>query len=176
MLMRCCGATAAAVVLLASSIHAQGRPVELGIDAGGTFDLSAGNAVVIGVPVQDFRAGFYLSDRVSIEPRLALNYLDDDGGDAILAGTVQLGPVIHFTPDRRHALAYLRPYGGLTFLKIGGESDAQLTVGGAVGVKLPVGERLAARIEGSLTHGFETSNAAGGNALGLTVGLSFYTH
>jgi len=175
MLKRCCAAAAAVVVLLVSPARAQGRPVELGIDAGGSLDLSAGNTVVVGLPVQDFRAGFYLSDRVSVEPRLALNYLDGDGGDAIVAGTVQLGPVLHFTPDRGRAQPYVRPYGGLNFVKVGGESDTQFALGGALGVKVPVGERLATRIEGSFTHGFDSGRSSGGNALGLTIGLSFYT-
>jgi hypothetical protein len=30
-----------------------------------------------------------------------------------------------------------------------------------------------ARLEGSFTHGFETSHFGGGNALGLSIGLSF---
>ena len=57
MLTRCCAAAVAVLVLLTSTARAQGRPVELGIDAGGSLDLSSGNAVVVGVPVQDFRAG-----------------------------------------------------------------------------------------------------------------------
>jgi hypothetical protein len=175
MLTRCCAAAAAVLVLLASPARAQGHPVELGIDAGGTLDLSSGNTVVVGVPVQDFRAGFYVSDRVSIEPRLALNYLDDDASEALIAAAVQLGPVLHLAPERGRAQPYLRPYGGLNFLKISGQSDTQLTVGGALGVKIPIGERLATRIEGSFTHGFESDRAGGGNALGLTLGLSFYT-
>jgi hypothetical protein len=170
-----CAALAAALVLLPSLALAQGHPVELGIDAGGTFDLSGGNAVAIGVPVQDLRAGFYLTDNVSIEPRMALNYLDGDGGDAVVTVAAQLGPVIHFTPDRARAQGYVRPFGGLTFIHIGSESDAQVAVGGALGVKLPLAERLAARLEGSFTHGFETSHFGGGNALGLSIGLSFYT-
>jgi hypothetical protein len=119
MLTRCCAAAVAVLVLLTSTARAQGRPVELGIDAGGSLDLSSGNAVVVGVPVQDFR--------------------------------------------------------GLNFLKIGSESDTQLALGGALGVKIPIGERLATRLEGSFTHGFESSGSGGGSALGLTVGLSFYT-
>ena len=42
-------------------------------------------------------------------------------------------------------------------------------------MKIPIGERLATRLEGSFTHGFESSGSGGGSALGLTVGLSFYT-
>lgn len=168
-------ALAAAVLALPSSGSAQGRPVELGIDAGGTLDLSAGNAVVIGIPVQDFRAGFFISDAVSVEPRVALNYLDGDGGDAIVTVAAQLGPMIHFSPERGRAQGYVRPFGGLNFLKVGGESDTQFALGGALGVKLPIAERLATRLEASFTHGFETSNFGGGNAIGLTVGLSFFT-
>ena len=171
------GALAALAVLLPaipSPGSAQGRPVELGIDAGGTFDLAA-DAVAIGIPVQDFRAGFFISDAVSVEPRLALNYLDGNGGSSIVALSAQLGPVIHLAPHRGRTQGYVRPFGGLNFLKVGNDSDAQLAVGGAIGVKIPVAERLATRVEGSFTHGFETGNVSGGNALGLSVGLSLYT-
>lgn len=157
------GATAvlaALILALPSSGTAQGRPIELGIDAGGTLDLSA-DAVAIGVPVQDFRAGFFISEALSVEPRLALNYLDGDGGSSVVTVSAQLGPMIHFSPDRGRTQGYVRPFGGLNFLKVGSESDTQFAVAGAVGVKIPVAERLATRLEGSFPHGFETSNFSG---------------
>lgn len=163
------GIAASVALALPASGAAQGRPVELGIDAGGSFDLSGSNTVVIGVPVQDFRAGFFVSDAVSIEPRIALNFIDQDGS-SLTAIDAQLGPVIHFSPDRSRAQGYVRPFGGLSYIT---DAGAVVSLGGALGVKLPIAERLAARVEGSFAHGFDSFYS--GNAVGLTMGLSFFT-
>jgi hypothetical protein len=163
------GIAASVALALPASGAAQGRPVELGIDAGGSFDLSGSNIVVIGVPVQDFRAGFFISDAVSVEPRVALTFIDQDGS-SLTAIAAQLGPVVHFSPDRTRAQGYVRPFGGVSYIT---DNGALFSLGGALGVKLPIAERLAARVEGSYVHGFDSFY--GGDALGLMVGLSFFT-
>jgi hypothetical protein len=164
------------VLALPSFARAQGRPVELGIDAGVGFELSGSNTVSVGVPTQGFRAGFFVADAVSIEPRLSLNYVHPDGGESLVALAAELGPVFHFGSEAGRAGPYLRPFGGINWLKIGSESDAQLTAGGALGVKIPIAERLATRLEATFTHAFESSEFSGGNALGGTIGFSFFTH
>lgn len=163
-------AIAAAVALaLPVTGAAQDRPIELGIDAGGTFDLSGSNAIAVGVPVQDLRVGIFVSDAVSLEPRLALNFLDD-GGSSVTAIAAQLGPVIHFSPDRSRAQGYIRPFGGINYIT---DVGSVFTAGAGLGYKLPLAERLAARVEASYVHGFDSFY--GGDALGLLVGLSFFT-
>ena len=165
-----------AAVSVVSLASAQGRPVELGIDAGVGIDLSGSNTVSVGIPTQAFRAGFFVSDAVSIEPRLSLNYIHPEGSESLVALAAELGPVFHLQSDRSRSRPYLRPFAGLNFLKVGSENDAQLTAGGALGVKIPVAERLAMRFEATFTHGFESSEFAGGNAIGGTIGFSFFTH
>jgi hypothetical protein len=152
---------------LPTSGTAQGRPVELGIDAGGSFELSGSNTVVVGLPTQDFRVGFFVSDAISVEPRVAFTHVEQDGS-SLTAVSAQLGPVIHFSPDRSRTQGYVRPFAGINYLT---DYGSGFTAGGALGVKLPLVERLAARVEGSYVHGFDS-----GNALGFTVGLSFLTH
>jgi hypothetical protein len=78
--------------------------------------------------------------------------------------------VIHFSPDRSRAQGYVRPFGGVNYIT---DNGAVFTLGGALGVKLPLAERLAARIEGSYVHGFDSFYS--GDAVGLMVGLSFFT-
>jgi hypothetical protein len=163
-------AIAASVALtLPASVAAQGRPVEFGIDAGGSFDVSGSNTVAIGLPVQDFRAGIFVSDAVSIEPRVAFAFIDQDGSN-LTAIDAQLGPVLHFSPDRGRPQGYVRPFGGVSYIT---DAGAVVSLGGALGVKLPVAERLAVRVEGSYAHGFDSYYSA--DAVGLAVGLSFFT-
>jgi hypothetical protein len=163
-----------AVLALPSFAWAQGRPVELGIDARVGFELSGSNTVSVGVPTQSFRAGFFVADAVSIEPRLSLNYIHS--GESLVALAAELGPVFHFGSESGRSGPYLRPFGGINWLKVGSESDAQLTAGGGLGVKIPIAQRLATRLEATFTHAFESSELGGGNALGGTIGFSFFTH
>ena len=162
-------AIAASVALTPPASAAQGRPVELGIDAGGSFDVSGSNTVAIGLPVQDFRAGIFVSDAVSIEPRVAFAFIDQDGSN-LTAIDAQLGPVLHFSPGRGRPQGYVRPFGGVSYIT---DAGAVVSLGGALGVKLPVAERLAVRVEGSYAHGFDSYYSA--DAVGLALGLSFLT-
>jgi hypothetical protein len=163
------GIAVSVALALPASVAAQGRPVEFGIDAGGSFDVSGSNTVVVGLPVQDFRAGVFVSDVVSIEPRVAFNFIDQDGSN-LTAIDAQLGPVFHFSPDRSRPQGYVRPFGGVSYIT---DAGAVVSLGGGLGVKLPVGERLAVRVEGSYAHGFDSYYSA--DALGLTMGISFFT-
>jgi hypothetical protein len=161
---------AAAALTLPTPGSAQGRPVELG-----TFDLSGGSAIAVSIPVQDFRAGFFLSDRLSLEPRLALSFFDSDGTSSQTALSSQVGALVHFHGDRTRAQPYIRPFGGVLFLDVGGNNDAQFLAGGGIGVKIPIADRLAARVEGVYTHGFESSGLGTTDAVSLLVGFSFFT-
>jgi len=154
---------------------AQGRPVELGLDAGVSFSLSDPTVTTVNVPVQDLRAGFFVSDRVSVEPRVALSYVKVENSDALTTATAALGALVHFSGDRNRSQPYFRPFGGLTFVDVGGGSETQFNLGGGIGVKLPVAERMAARLEADYAHAFETDRFASSDAVALTVGFSFFT-
>jgi hypothetical protein len=154
---------------------AQGRPVELGLDAGVSFNLSDPNVTTISIPVQDLRAGFFLSDAVSLEPRIALNYLKVEDSDALTTITLAVGGLYHFHADRTRAQPYVRPFAGLAYIDVGPDSETQFSAGGGIGIKLPMAERFAARLEGAYVHGFETDALLGSDAINLTVGFSFYT-
>lgn len=162
-------------LILAVPARAQDRPVELGLDAGVSFNISDPNVTTISIPVQDLRVGFFVSDRLSLEPRVALNYLKVEDSDALTSITAALGALVHFNPDRDRSQFYLRPFGGLAFVDFGDDSETQFSLGGGLGVKLPMAERFAARLEGAFAHAFETDALAGSDAVSLTVGFSFFT-
>jgi hypothetical protein len=55
-----------------------------------------------------------------------------------------------------------------------GNSDTQFRLGLVAGMKIPVHEHLAVRVETGYAHGFETSERNAGDLLSLAVGGSFF--
>ena len=154
------------------------RPIEVGVDGGITYGLGSGTMVVT-LPGQQLRVGFFRSDVVSIEPAAALNY---GRGRRFNSLTVrgELGVLYHLSPDRTARQTYVRPFVGLDYNRFetedgpggqptdGSSGNSELGVG--VGVKLPVTSRLTVRLEGS----YSRSDLSGSGVLGLTTGISFY--
>lgn len=162
-----------AVALTASAAGAQraSRPIELGIDGGITVGFDNPNITLVAIPVQAFRVGFFMTDRVSIEPRFGFNSISG-GGFSARTYVVELGALFHPGGYRTGSGIYVRPFGGLigTGGDIGSESDGYL--GAGVGVKLPFAAgRLATRLEANFSHVFDTG---GSNQLGILFGLSFF--
>ena len=168
-------AVAAALALVSSIASAQDpRPLELGIDAGVTFGLDDPNVTVIAIPIQAFRIGFLMTERVSIEPVFSLNSVRADG-DHITAYSAAVGFPYHFGTFRSGP--YLRPFVGVT--GVSGtdlEGVSQLFLGAGIGVKIPViDSRLAWRLEANFAHAFDDGDVEGGSQIGLRAGLSFFT-
>jgi hypothetical protein len=180
-------ALVAACALAASDAHAQRGaklPVELGIDGGVTFGLDDPKVTQITIPGQRFRIGFFMSDAVSLEPAVALNYLSaDDVSSTDFAG--ELGVLLHAAPGASGSRFYVRPFAGFDYVRFhddratnGGSSSATRTdIGAGVGIKTPIASRLHARFEANFAHRFDDSDVGdnSGNQLGLRAGLSFYT-
>jgi hypothetical protein len=168
-------AVAGALALISSAASAQDpRPLELGIDAGVTFGLDDPNVTVIGIPVQNFRMGFMMNDRVGIEPSIALNSIRADG-DNFTTYSAAVGVLWHFTSFRSGP--YFRPFIGVSGFS-GDEIDgvSQVFVGAGIGLKIPVVDgRLAWRLEGNFAHAFDDGDVEGGSQIGLLAGLSFFT-
>lgn len=154
---------------------ASNPPVELGFDAALVFDLSGGgNALQF--PVQHVRAGFFLSPTLSLEPSLGLQSFDASGSDRATVYDIGLGLLWHLTPSRAANQLYLRPFVDLVGASGSGNSESALSFGGGVGVKMPVGNRFATRLEGYLSHTGEHDGFDSNNQLGILFGLSVYTH
>lgn len=151
------------------------RPIELGMDAGVMINLDDPKTTAFSLPIQGFRAGFFLSDRISLEPAIAFNWIKASGEDAFSTLALDAGLLFHLTPTAGRSQVYLRPVGGLSRFSGGDESASQFNIGGGLGVKLPLADRLKLRLEGSLRHALESDDLASGTALGLTIGVSFFT-
>ncbi len=160
---------------------AQERPIELGIDAVSldvSFFSSFGETTTlttVSVPVTTFRAGFFVSDQVSVEPRISFDYVKIEDGAALTQVTLSLGVLYHFTPERQSAQLYLRPVGSISFVNVSDQTASQVFLGVGLGVKLPMPGQLASRLELEYAHGFDNDDFANVNSLAAVFGFSFFT-
>ena len=159
-----------------TAVAQDGRPLELGIDAGVTFGLDDPNVTRVSIPVEAFRIGFFMTDRVSLEPAFSLQSISADDND-FTTYLVELGLLWHMRAMRSGA--YVRPFMGVVGFSedVGGEDDSesQFFAGAGVGLKIPIQDRLAWRLEANFAHAFESGDTEGGSQIGLRVGLSFFT-
>jgi hypothetical protein len=169
----------AALTMVASSAEAQrssrpgSSPIELGIDGAVIFGLDQPRATVVSLPLQDFRIGFLVSPKWEIEPRFTLTSFHG-GGLSATDYSVELGALYQPAGDRVGKGLYGRPFLGLTGTSVsGGGSDHSGYGGFGVGLKLPFEDRrLATRMEAAYSHAFGNGGA---NAIGVFIGLSFFT-
>jgi hypothetical protein len=166
---------AGVVLLVPTQLNAQGQPVELGIDGGLAISFNGSTSTAFQLPFQSLRVGFFPSDAVSLEPAVSVNYLKFEEIDAIYTLGLELGALLHFISDRSRSQPYFRPLAGIQLLAAGGESVSQFHVGGGFGVKVPVANQLAVRLEAGFQHAFENEDVSGGNSIMAAVGLSFFT-
>lgn len=166
---------------LVNQAFGQGRPVELGLDAGFEIQLTdavngfdTDNVTVIAVPAQRFRVGFFVSDAVSIEPAVGFAYVNFSD-ESLTELSAALAILYHFTSDPDRPRFYLGIGGGLDLIDVGDASDTQFGIGGALGVKLPVGDQFAVRLEADYVRGFESDDRLGTHNLAALVGFSFFT-
>lgn len=162
----------AAIALLPGVAAAQGRPVELGLDAGFDFKVNDPNVTTIGVPVQDLRVGFGLSDRIMLEPRVSFNYLKVESTDAIW--TLGLGGGILFHLNEVRQGIYLRPNATWFNIDAGGASASQFAAGAGIGYKTGSG-RVIGRFEAGYSHAFENDDFASSDDVVVLLGFSVFT-
>jgi hypothetical protein len=166
-----------ALALSATAANAQrtrssGGPVELGIDGGVQFGLDDPNLTVVQLPIQAFRLGYFLSDKLELEPRLNLNSIHG-GGFSLTTYQFELGVLFIPKGDRVGKGLYVRPLLGVIGASGEGSSDNTAYGGAGVGLKIPFADRrLAFRTEANYSHGF---SSGGSNAIGLTAGLSWFS-
>jgi hypothetical protein len=168
-----------ALVFTATAAKAQrssqrSTPIELGIDGGVVFGLDAPRATVVSLPVQSFRVGFLVSDKLALEPRVSINSIHS-GGASATSYDLQLGVVYQPDGDRVGKGFYGRPFAGISGLNVSGPGGNNNSgyMGLGLGLKLPFSDRrLATRMEANYAHGFSNG---GSNLIGLLLGLSFFT-
>lgn len=158
-------------------------PIELGADAALSFGLGApagtSNTTDLVIPVDQIRAGFFVSPALSIEPSLGLQYQSANGG----SGThynLGVGALYHFSTVRSANQVYVRPF--LNFesvsLSAGGTSTSATSVafGAGLGIKMPAADRFAYRFEANIAHNNNNNFDDSPNRIGLLAGISYFTH
>ncbi|MEO7218397.1 MAG: outer membrane beta-barrel protein [Gemmatimonadaceae bacterium] len=167
----------AAMATVAGAQTTAANPIELGVDA--VIQSTIGetpNVTTVAIPEARFRVGFFVSNNLSIEPRVGITSVSG-GGSTFTTYNGEVGLLYHFmTSERAGAGVYVRPFAGFTGVS-GGGSDTQGDIGIGLGTKIPFADRLATRLEVNYLHGFSSNNNnnSGGNAIGASVGLSFFT-
>ena len=157
------------------------RPLEFGIDAGVSIGIGDNSFTTISIPVQALRVGFPVSPRVSLEPKLRLNIVSDEG--TFSSYRAELGLLYHFGSDKypgayQRAGLYARPFLGITGFNSDpdgpgdGASDSAGLIGAGIGYKFPIISRLSSRFEANIGSTFGDNDAV---EVGLLAGLSFFT-
>jgi hypothetical protein len=163
---------AAALVAIPTLLAAQGRPIELGLDAGLDYRVKSPHVTTIGLPVQDLRVGFVVTDRISVEPRMAFNYFKLEGSSASWTVNLGAGLLYHFSEIRRGV--YVRPFVSWDHIDVGGSSASQFSAGGGLGIKTGTG-RVVGRFEAGYAHAFKNNNFAASDDVLLLLGFSLFT-
>jgi hypothetical protein len=162
--------------LFATAAQAQGtqNPVEVGIDAQISFGLDD-QGTSISIPAQKVRAGFMISPVMTIEPSLGFYRISNDGS-SMSSTALDVSLLYHFSAARTARQFYVRPVIGLTRLgaEFDGEGDSQtdLNIGVAGGMKLPLMDRVGARVEAEFRNYMSDPSVS---ALNLNFGLSYFT-
>ena len=166
------------LAILAPSVDAQrsrggSRPVEFGIDGGIIFGLDDPTYTAVALPIQSFRVGFLMSDRLAIEPAIGLTSFRVSGATST-DYVFQVGLVYSPAGDRVGKGLYGRPFIGIAGqTNPGPNDDSNALMGLGVGLKIPFADRrLATRMELNHSHAFSDPST---NAIGLLFGLSFFT-
>lgn len=167
---------AAFLGLFAATAQAQGtqNPVEVGIDAQISFGLDD-QGTSIAIPAQKVRAGFMISPVMTIEPSLGFYRISNDGSSAS-STALDVSLLYHFSPDRMARQFYVRPVIGINRASVdidgAGDSQTDMNIGVAGGMKLPLMDRVGARFEAEFRNYMSDPSVS---ALNLNFGLSYFT-
>jgi hypothetical protein len=149
-------------------------PAELGIDAGASIGFDAPRVTVISIPVPAVRLGFYLNDRVSVEPKVGFQSVHDNTGTST-DFSAQVGVLFHFENNPVGRGLYVRPFVGILGEKATGYSETRTVVGGGLGVKEPFANRFASRLEVNYSHVSAVTDEPAANNLGILFGISVFS-
>ncbi len=120
--------------------------------------------------------GFAVTPNLSLEPSASLDLVSADGS-RFTSYTLGVGALYHFSTDRTRLQPYVRPFIEYFHSSTTTSSGATVSAGGStiygagLGVKLPVNDRLAWRLEGAVD-----GNSSIKGRLKLLAGFSIFTH
>lgn len=167
---------ALALILAAGTTAEAQNPVEVGVDAQVGIGLDD-QGTTISIPAQKIRAGFMLTPVMTLEPSLGFVRLSNDGSSlSTLALDVSL--LYHLGASRAARQFYLRPVVGLQRASFHdddldvNESETDLNLGIAGGMKVPLMDRVGARFEVEFRNYMSDPSTS---AINLNFGLSYFT-
>lgn len=166
----CAGLAASASIAGAQ----QKMPAELGIDAGASIGFDAPRVTFIQVPIPAVRLGFFLNDRVSVEPKIGLQLVHGSFGTSTSISS-QIGVLFHFENNPVGRGLYARPFLGLLADKAPGFSETRSVMGGGLGLKESFSTRFASRFEVNYSHVSAVTNEPATNSLGILFGISVFS-
>lgn len=137
-----------------------GLVVGLGDNEGSTFGIPAGGFGILNPGVY---ASLFLGEHVAIEPQVGLFWASFGGDSEHIVNLV--GQVDYFISGITQPSVYLFAAGGL--VSSSGPGTTPKSVGGGLGYRMPLGDRLTFRLDGRVTH--LTDN--GGNMMAFTFSL-----
>jgi hypothetical protein len=166
----------AAALFPFSALTAQSRPIELGTDLGVAFDFAGGETMTtVSLPTAVLRVGFWMNDRISIEPNVNFTWVHIDGGSSTnVNGALAL--LYHFKTDVTRTRPYITVFPGINHFDSDFGDATQFFAGGGLGVLVPMQERLAFRAEALYSHNFESDDVGGFDEVAARFGFSFFTH
>jgi len=168
--------SAAALGLLVAAAPA-GAQVEIGVDAGLSstrVDGSRLDVVQVDIPVQRLRVGFFVTPTVQLESSLGYSRVEVD---EIASSTLTLGTdlVVHLGADPYAPQVYIAAGPSILRTDFGAGEETQLGVGGDIGLKLPAGDWISARLGVGYTRWLENDTLFGADEFGVFFGFSVFT-
>lgn len=173
------------LVVATSPVRAQRPTFEIGFDW--LFSLSqvdgGDNVFEVAIPlgglysgpqpVGPMRVGFFVSDRVSIEPSVSFNVLDR--GDESYSRVGVAGHVlVHTSTDRTRVQPFVGVGGSFTSFSDEEETTSRNGVSALAGIKFPFVERLAIRLSGGTAYFAEDDGEPARWMYFLTAGFSLF--
>ena len=166
--------------LLPLSATAQEGTMEFGIDGNIGFILTddidgfeADDVFAISIPATALRFGYFVSDQISVEPALAIEFFSSDG-DSYLDLGLGVGLLYHFKADPARTRPFVRFSPTIRFVDSGEDSASQLGLVGQAGIKAPLKGPLAAKVAVGVKRDFENDDFYGATTIFGTIGLSFF--
>lgn len=148
--------------------------IELGADLGVGLLFAGGSTLFNTSTPTSLRAGFPVSEKMQLEPRVNLVLLSG-GGSTITSLSATPALMFRLKGTRSDGM-YFAALPGLDLVSGGGQTATQFSLGGGVGFRFPQGDRFGFRIEGQYVHSFENDDFAGIDSIRALFGISFFTH
>jgi hypothetical protein len=151
---------------------AQKGSLEIGADVlgYGRFKVAGNQSSILELPAASVRVGYFLTDRVSVEPNVTYSRFTPEEGARSSSYFASVGIAYHLQADRSKPQLFVQPYLGISGSE-GGSDDAFALIGATVGFKLPLAERVVLRTSANYDRGLSDGD---NSFIGVRTGFSVY--